>query len=182
MERIDYDCGQKERGYELIRLFLVRHLDVLSQLYGQRVIDAGCGSGLGTFIYSLVAKRILAVDKSQASINKAKKLYYICPVKFLKADLNTVKLPSADVCVCVESIEHLRPDNTFVKRLRVKKLVYTIPLDSPGPFHLTTFHTQDEVLAYIRSQGWNTISSGIEAGDNDFTRINSSVVGIAVRN
>lgn len=181
MERMDYDNHSDYYMCEIIRLFLDRYNYVFKHLYGQRVLDAGCGTGLGTFIYSLVAREILAVDYSAEAIAKAQKLSHQCPVTFIQADLNTVDLAETDVCVAIEVLEHLQPGNTFLERLRAQTLIFSLPLENPGPYHLISFKTRRDIINYLADHGWTVTESMVMRGDNAIGRANASVIGLAQR-
>lgn len=181
MQRISYNDLRGEVKHEVLNMFLERYVFATKWLDRKKVIDAGCGEGLGTFIYSLAAKEIFAIDKSQGAIKKAKKLKPLCKTKYMIGDLNTFKLPKADVCVAIEVIEHLKPGNDFLKRLDVETLVFSIPINMPGDFHLQVWKDQDTIMQYLAEQGWNTTLCYVDSGDTNVRRDNASLVGVAKR-
>lgn len=134
-------------------------------VYGQRVLDAACGECFGTMIYSTSAKSIVAVDRDKRAISKGRQLPFWCPVKFLVKDLNVAVLPEADVCVSVETIEHLDPGGFFLRNLKVKQLVFTIPINMPDGYHTMNFCTPFDVTDYLKANGWTPTFSVLQDRD-----------------
>jgi predicted RNA methylase len=178
MERIVFDKMKKNDRYHGI---LNAHLQLYglahSFIYNKFIIDAACGTCFGSHIYSTAAKKILAVDKSQEAIDYGKKQQFYCPIEFKQVDLNKDILPKADVCVSIETIEHL--DGTFfLEHLNVKTLIYSLPLrmqiDEYG-YHKIVLKNKQDAVNYIRSGGWIT-KAIIDIFKFDFT-----FMGIAER-
>jgi predicted RNA methylase len=167
MERIVFDKMRKNKLYHFVlNVHLQLYIFAHRVIYNKKIIDAACGTGFGTMIFSTAAKRILAVDKSQKAIDYAqKKLPFFCPVKFKKVNLETDILPEADVCVSLETIEHLK-DTFFLENLNVDKLVYSLPIDmSMGVYHKHRFKTAEDAIAYVKSGGWRTTTYWV--GENN---------------
>ena len=125
-----------------IQLNIDRYLFALQYLEGKTVIDLGCGSGLGTFLYSMLAKKVYAVDYDAKTIEYAKRYPYAPDkVEFLHLDLreqdDVAKLPQADVCVALEVLEHLEDPALVLKNLKTNKLVFSLPLHS---MEVSTWH------------------------------------------
>ena len=160
MERIVFDKMKKNERYGAtlnshIQLYAIAH----SFLFNKSVIDAACGTCFGSHIFSTAAKKILAVDKSQEAIDYGKKLPFYCPMTFKQVDLNKEILPKADVCVSIETIEHLNPDNFFLKHLNTKLLVYSLPMRMPIDrygYHKIVLKDKQDAVNYIRAGGWIT--------------------------
>ena len=162
MERIIYD---KMKACGLDHVIMNLHLQAYSFahqfVHGKTVLDAACGTGFGSMIYSTGAKSIIAVDKDEKAISRGRELPSFCPITFEVKDLDKDILPEADVCVSVETIEHLNGGGFFLKNLRVKQLVFTIPLgplDQENSFHKLEFMTPDAAIAFFTDCGWPIIT------------------------
>lgn len=120
----------------------------------KNVIDAACGTCFGGMIYSTSANRLLCVDKNLPALKMGSKLPFFCPTTMMKADLNRDVLPEADVCVSVETIEHLNGEGFFLSQLRTKQLVFSVPIDMPGGHHLLNFETVEAATEHLNKYGW----------------------------
>ena len=132
------DSGKYE-----ISVNLQRYIFALHYCSDKVVLDASCGAGLGTYFYSLVAKKVIAVDINDEALEHAKA--YPFPrdnVHFIKKDLEKDLLPEHDICVSLETIEHLENPDFFLSQLKGGELAFSIPLNalkiSPG-FHKYDF-------------------------------------------
>lgn len=117
------------------------------------VLDASCGSGLGTYLYSLVAKKVIAVDRNDEALEFAKQYpFKRGVVQFIKADLEKDLLPEHDICVSLETIEHLENPDFFLSQLKGGELAFSIPLNalkiSPG-FHKYDFVDLDDIKEIV---------------------------------
>ena len=82
----------------------------------RNVLDLGCGSGLGTYLYSLVAGHVTAVDYNEDAFKYAKQYpYEESKVSFLKMDLEK-EIPEGkyDVTIALESLEHLSDPGSLI--------------------------------------------------------------------
>ena len=157
MERIIFDKMKKNSSYHFVlNWHLQNYVFAHQHIYNKKIIDAACGTCFGSMIYSTAAKSIIAVDKDKKAIEYGvNKLPFFCPMRFIVADLETTVLPKADVCVTIETIEHLK-DTFFLEKLKVEKLIYTVPINMGGNFHKQLFKTPNEAIDYIKSGGWFT--------------------------
>ena len=114
-----------------IKVNMERYLFALQFLKDKVVLDAGTGSGLATYLYSLVAKHVYSVDYSDEAQRYAK-LYPFDPrkVTFIKADLEKDILPEHDITVALEVVEHLANPDFFLSQLKNKELVFSVPVPS----------------------------------------------------
>ena len=113
-----------------------RYLYALHHCEDKTVLDLGCGSGLGTYLYSLIAKKVIAVDYNVETLN------YVREYPFEEEKLATLLvdlenpdqckrlLPEVDVCIALEVLEHLEDPLELLKNLKAEALVFSIPLSS----------------------------------------------------
>ncbi len=89
---------------------------------GKKVLDAACGSGLGSFLMAHKAREVLAIDLSRESIDFAKLHYHLDNLQFIVSDVLNYNLPAEefDVIICsliLEQIE-ISKQKAFLTRLR----------------------------------------------------------------
>jgi len=88
------------------------------------VLDLGCGDGIfsGVF-YSSKAKRVLAIDIDQKAIAHAQKYYGRKNVRFIKADIKNMQLPSNkfDTIFMFAVLEHFSPEDGIKVLKNIKK-------------------------------------------------------------
>jgi SAM-dependent methyltransferase len=91
---------------------------------GARVLDAGCGTGYGSFILTAAggAASVVGLDRDAANLRYARRRYAAPHLEFRKGDLSDLRLPPAsiDLIVASNSLEHLREPVRFfvgVKRI-----------------------------------------------------------------
>lgn len=87
------------------------------------VLDAGCGTGYGSFILSNYgkAKQVIAIDKSAEAIQYAKEKYYAVNIAYDVDDitkLNKIKQNTVDITVSFEVIEHIKKQDLFLKQVK----------------------------------------------------------------
>ncbi len=131
-----------------IKINLERYLFALQFCKDKIVLDAGCGVGLGTYLYSLVGKRVIGVDHNDDALKDCQQ-YPIQKdkVQFIKADLEKDILPDHEVTIAMEVIEHLENPDFFLSRLKGKELIFSIPLNSLGcsQWHKYDFKTLEDI-------------------------------------
>lgn len=148
-----------------IKINIERYLYALQFCKDKVVMDASCGAGLGSYLYSLQAKKVIAVDLNDTALEYAKKYPHSREIfgnidgkwvdqdkiEYIKKDLEKDELPEADICVSMETIEHLDGDY-FLKNLKAKELVFSVPLNSKScsQFHKKNFITTEDILNYIK--------------------------------
>lgn len=117
-----------------------RYLTALKHCEDKVVADIGCGKGLGTYLISLVAKEIIAVDHNQEALNYLDKFPTKSPIKKIRLDLEKTVPPKADVYVVLEVIEHLSNPQFFLKHADCEKICFSVPLNS---LMISTYHKYD---------------------------------------
>jgi 2-polyprenyl-3-methyl-5-hydroxy-6-metoxy-1,4-benzoquinol methylase len=128
-----------------------RYLYAMQFCEGKTVIDAACGAGLGTYLYGLVAKDVYAVDYHREHLDNMLCFPHKESVHVLERNLDTDLLPECDVCVSLETIEHLEHPDFFLSQLKCKELVFSVPLFSlaTSKFHKLDIQTESEVRELI---------------------------------
>ena len=128
-----------------IKVNMERYLFALQFCKDKVVLDASCGAGLGTYLYSLVAKKVFAIDYNDDALEYAKQNpIQKDKVHFIKANLEKDILPEHDICISLETIEHLENPDFFLSQLKGDKIVFSIPLNSLA---VSQFHKYDFVTA-----------------------------------
>ena len=88
---------------------------------GDRVLDIACGVGYGSKILAKCSKtkEVIAVDRSKKAINQAKKYFWHKKIKYISKDIFKSDLEGKFDFICsFETLEHLRDDKGFLKKLR----------------------------------------------------------------
>lgn len=121
---------------------LERYHYAASKCIDQKVLELGCGCGLGTYLYSLVAKSVYAVDYSEDAIRYAEQYPFIKEkVSFGRFDLSEhTPLGKFDVVVATEFLEHIENPKKLLAELDTKYLVFSLPIDS---LKVSTWHKFD---------------------------------------
>ena len=150
---------------------------------GEVVLDAGCGTGYGTKLLALVAKKAIGYDVDEGCIKQTlREKPHLDNVEFKAMDLDKCELPGVDVAVSIETIEHLNDMHHFVDELhkKVRRLiVVTVPLGGtveaykdwpPGPAtEKNDFMTKGDVDKLLAPEGseWQTMT-GFSYGYSHF--------------
>lgn len=147
---------QKTDFYEL-DINLNRYMFACEFLEGKTVLDLGCGSGFGTYLYSLLAEKVIAVDYDANAIEEAKKWPYPKNnVEFIHGDITDQEffdtLPSVDVCVALEVLEHIEEPAALLRDLKCNRLVFCLPLHSMevSEWHKYPIETERDIRALIQ--------------------------------
>lgn len=118
---------------------LERYIYAMNYCKDKTVLDLGTGCGLGAYLYSLVAKKVISVDYKDKAFELAKQYPYK-NIEFVKMDLEKENPPKADVCVAIETIEHLENPERLMENLNCKELVFSVPMSSLA---ISTWHKYD---------------------------------------
>jgi len=91
---------------------------------GDFVLDVACGSGYGTHYMAKNSDGALfvGVDRSDHGLEWARSYFFNDSTVYVKADLTgaffeALPVDSYDLVVCYETVEHLKEDRAFVKKL-----------------------------------------------------------------
>lgn len=80
--------------------------------YGKKVIDIGCGEGLGTWLLAVECGQTEGIDFDQKNIEIAKKNWVKDNISFKCANFIKLTSKSYDAAVSIDVIEHILPKNT----------------------------------------------------------------------
>jgi SAM-dependent methyltransferase len=138
-------------------------------LSGARILDAGCGDGVYTYVTAKLGGTVISVDISKKKIRRAslmaKMMKSSKTVNFLVADLCHLpfKDNTFDIVLCIDVLEHIvehaRGFSQLSSVLR-GKLILHVPNKIQGifsrvaaPEHVRTGYTWEELLIRIEKNG-----------------------------
>jgi SAM-dependent methyltransferase len=141
-----------------------RYAFAATHVRGLRVLDAGCGTGYGSFALAAAARSVTAVDLSLEALRYASQQHRQSTVSWLCASCNHLPIAdtSIDVVVSFEVIEHLRDWQELLRETRrvlttEGRFIVSTPNKSayaesrkdsgPNPFHEHEFEFEDFKLA-----------------------------------
>lgn len=129
--------------------------NLVSRVIGQHVLEAGCGSGVGTAILAQTASIVAGTDKLQRNVDFAKCIYPW--IYFTTWDLNETTSLRAQVVVCIEAVEHVTDPQAAINHL-IRAADRTVWLSTPNghgkkrppenPYHVGEY-TPFEMLEMI---------------------------------
>jgi len=125
-----------------------------------RVLEIGCGEGIGPSLLSTKAASMVALDYSEEAIRIARSRHGDCGIEFQLMRVPPIKFPtgSFDAIICFQMIEHLeKPEELVVEIKRVMKedgvaLIATVNKEetiTENPYHLHEF-CADELEALLK--------------------------------
>lgn len=130
---------------------------------GKNVIDAGSKFGIGTYIISRVASKVIGIDFNKERIEKgiSNLIFQPCVnVGFTHFDLEedlSEKFPSpVDVIVCFETIEHLKCPDKFISQVPdlLKEdgyFIFSVPIGNRNiKEHLHIFNNSENVSGLLK--------------------------------
>jgi len=119
----------------------------------KRVVDLGCGCGYGTYMLSWLALRTVGVDADIATISFAATFFGTSVAYYSVLDLERDDIPSADVYIAFEVLEHLENPAALVRRLD-GLLLWSLPIDRVGIAHKHDYGLQDALDLMQGSEFW----------------------------
>lgn len=140
---------------------IIRYMFATQFTKSKTVLDAGCGTGYGTFlILANGAKKVVGVDIEKKAIEYCKSNYNEKNLEFVCDDCTKLNVDdsSFDIVVSFEVIEHLLSAESFlseVKRILKKNGVFIvstpnkITYPSGNPFHVTEYD-KEEFLVLLK--------------------------------
>jgi SAM-dependent methyltransferase len=133
---------------------------------GQRVLDAGCGSGYGTAELATVASEVLGIDASEEAIQYAQEQYGVPGLRFEQGSCASLPGENYGLITAFEVIEHLEDWRGFLREARrvlapggrflvstPNKLYYAESRREAGanPFHVHEFE-QEEFMQELKQE------------------------------
>lgn len=137
-ERVVVDKMQNRP--DILREHLARYEFAAQFTEGLNVLDAACGTGYGSEI--LNANNYFGIDVSKEAIDYAKEKYQgYFNIEDLEKEL---EIPSVDVVVSFETIEHLENPHNFLDWVKdnSKAFVFSIPINMPSEFHKQVYSVE----------------------------------------
>ncbi|XOG36387.1 class I SAM-dependent methyltransferase [Escherichia coli] len=100
-----------------------RYANILHLVKDKVVLDIACGEGYGSaLLMKAGAKRVVGVDISEESIERAKKLFGKYDVEYIVSDANTISERYGedffDIVVSIETIEHINTPDVFLSSIK----------------------------------------------------------------
>ena len=136
---VPWSEGQKGWGW-VLRDHLVRYNFVIPHIVGKTVRDLGCGTGYGSFLMSMIAEKVYGYDVEEA-VGFAKDHFKADNLKFYEKDVEKYRIPSTEILVCFEVMEHLNDPHVFAEKLVANGPIvfWSVPVNDAGEFHKHVF-------------------------------------------
>ncbi len=126
----------------------------LEYIEGRRVLEIGCGEGVGASVLAEKAASVVAVDYSEEALKAARKKHGANHIEFRKMRVPPIEFAdsSLDAVVCFQMIEHLeKPEELISEIKRVVRedapaMLATVNKEetpSPNPYHLHEFTARE---------------------------------------
>ncbi|OIP69989.1 MAG: hypothetical protein AUK48_14145 [Oscillatoriales cyanobacterium CG2_30_44_21] len=121
-ERLDF----RDPHYKTLDIVdhLARYSVVKSLCENKNVLDAACGEGYGSFLMAEFwsAKSVTAIDISEVAIKSAKENFESSKINYICHDLGGMESfldsESFDLVVSLETVEHLKDPDFFIKSIK----------------------------------------------------------------
>ena len=158
---------------------MAAYREALKHVEGRRVIEIGCGEGIGASMLAEAASSVVAIDYSDEALQVARENYGSGSIEFKKMEVPPINFPDASIeaVVCFQMIEHLeKPGGLVAEIARVVcdggfALIATVNKEetlSDNPYHLHEF-TADELKALLESHFDSVDMYGVY-GDEHFMK------------
>lgn len=159
--------GEKQEW--LTTMYVSIYNTIAPYIRGKRILDAGCGCGIGGVIWSENgAKEIYAYDISDEAIRIAKKIA-LDNMVFFKNDFNKEDFGRErfDIAISIEVIEHLKEYEFYLHNLyKALKKGGTLFISTPNkklsdginPYHIKEF-CYDELIELLTNIGFSVVKS-----------------------
>jgi 2-polyprenyl-3-methyl-5-hydroxy-6-metoxy-1,4-benzoquinol methylase len=139
-------------AYNDVFFDVYRYLLALNHCQDKVVADIGCGKGLGTYLISLVASKVMAVDYNLEALSYIDNFPTKCEIDKLCLNLELYRPPKAEVYVALEVLEHLKNPEFFLKNANCEKIYFSVPKNSlaVSDWHKFDFKTQEDVEKLLK--------------------------------
>lgn len=152
-ERAVHDRMNGSEGeYAHLVSHVERYVWAMRYVLGKTVADAACGTRYGTWLLSMGAKHIHAVDYHPDAFEH--EFHFCCPVTNICMNLDNWDLPEVDVVVSFETIEHVQDPVGFLGRIKASELLWSIPVKVRSRYHVTNPQSYQEVVKLLGDGGW----------------------------
>jgi len=144
---------------------VARYEFVAKKLTGNpTVIDACCGVGYGTQLLAEAGCNTVGIEKDAEAVAYAKEHYSHDLAQYICGDLTQqIELPSVDVAVCFEAVEHIKDPRPMLQSLHnsAQLLIASVPNEEVFPWvnyaHHFRHYTKAEFEELLNECGWNVI-------------------------
>ena len=151
----------------------------LEYVEGRRVLEIGCGEGIGTSVLAQKAASVVALDYSDEALGVARAKFGADQIEYRRMKVPPVNFPEAsfDAVICFQMIEHLaEPERLVAEISRVTSddglaILATVNKEetlSDNPYHLHEF-TAGELEKLLKSHFGSVEMFGV-FGDELFMR------------
>jgi Methyltransferase domain len=125
-------------------------VDVINKYDVRNVIEIGCGDFVVASQYADKCQKYLGIEVVRALVEHNQRTYGTKAVNFLFADASRTKLPSCDLCIIRQVLQHLsnRDITTIFKNIKAKHILVTEHL--PAAHKVTSFNLEKKPGADIR--------------------------------
>ena len=177
--RAQFGMG-RQYGYKLADIkpnHVVRYKWAAGFVAGKNVVDAGCGVGYGSWILSEPARSVIGLEFDPGIVEFARKnwsrgeniTYFPCELMTESESL----VAEVEVCVALESIEHLLVPELFFANLPVGcHLVGSVPNQNTRPLETKKFsnphhfqnYTHEQVEELMEKSGFGPVEEWLSQG------------------
>lgn len=147
--------------------------DHIRDVHLPRILDAGCGTGYGSWMMHCAGSQVLGLDKNSKVIDWAANMFAGPIFAVANLERHDPLLGLFDIVVGFEFLEHLeRPSHTLGLLYSYLKpsggCFLSIPLNHPdAKFHKHQFSMND-ALQLVASQPWRGVDCWWQTKDNPF--------------
>lgn len=121
-------------GSPVMSCHLARYAWAMPHVYGRSVVDLGCGAGYGSYLMSWGAREVIGVDVSIDALAFARRWFMAGNLRYEVLDLEAAQLPSAQVYVAFEVLEHLTDPKALLNKI-TGTLLWSVPVNDGSKFH-----------------------------------------------
>lgn len=129
-------------GAAVMTSHMARYAWAARWCWHKRIVDLGCGCGYGTYLLSMIARGARGLDVDENAIAFARHKFYTPTLTYRCQDVMNDKLPSAEMYVALEVLEHLDDPAALLSRLNAP-LVWSLPVNDNSQFHKRLYSLTD---------------------------------------
>jgi SAM-dependent methyltransferase len=160
----------------LLHHHMMRYAFATQFCYNARVVDLGCGTGYGSYVLSMVAKEVWAVDRSMDAIAFGKQHFKADNIVWVRYDIERLSLPEEpDFNVCFEVLEHLDDPQFIIDQYQ--PLLWSIPIDDGSRFHKRAYSIK-EIDELTGGGRWFQLRDGLIVERDETEQLPMYILGI----